>query len=127
MKQALSILFLLAIMAQTMSLPVYYLYYKLNVDYITELYCVNKDKPKMQCNGKCHISKITQNALSKEKKDSPAAPTFEEHFTSNLFIEKIAFDAPKLFNTDQLDIPIFRNNYSFLHLHSIFHPPENLA
>lgn len=127
MKKVLSILFLLAIMAQTMSLPVYYLYYKLNVDYITELYCVNKEKPKMQCNGKCHISKITQNALSKEKKNGPAAPTFEESFTSNLFVENIGFTAPKSYKSDQLNVPIFRNNYTFLHLHSIFHPPENLA
>ena len=34
-----------------------YSYYQLNIDYIIETYCVNKDKPVLQCNGKCHLSK----------------------------------------------------------------------
>ena len=29
----------------------------LNEDYITKVLCVNKDKPAMKCNGKCHLSK----------------------------------------------------------------------
>ncbi|GAB5565008.1 MAG: hypothetical protein Wins2KO_20710 [Winogradskyella sp.] len=33
------------------------LYYQLNIDYIVDTYCVNKDKPQLQCNGKCHLAK----------------------------------------------------------------------
>lgn len=33
------------------------MYYQLNIDYIIETYCVNTDKPEMQCNGKCHLAK----------------------------------------------------------------------
>ncbi|QTE21261.1 hypothetical protein [Polaribacter cellanae] len=34
----------------------------MNIDYIIETYCVNKDKPALQCNGKCHLAKkITPN------------------------------------------------------------------
>lgn len=40
--------------------PIYFvgnvLYYQLNIDYIIETYCINKDKPELQCNGKCHLS-----------------------------------------------------------------------
>jgi len=32
-------------------------YYQLNIDTIVEKYCVNKAKPKLQCNGKCYLSK----------------------------------------------------------------------
>lgn len=42
------------------------LYYELNIDYIVETYCVNKDKPKLQCNGKCYLSK----QLSLDSQDS---------------------------------------------------------
>jgi hypothetical protein len=35
----------------------YVLYYELNIDYIVETYCVNTDKPALQCNGKCFLSK----------------------------------------------------------------------
>ena len=38
------------------------LYYQLNIDYIIETYCVNKEKPKLQCNGKCYLSKQLKKA-----------------------------------------------------------------
>jgi len=31
------------------------LYYQLNIDYIVEKYCVNKERPKLNCNGKCYL------------------------------------------------------------------------
>ena len=43
----------------------YLAYYELNVDYIVEKYCVNKEKPVLQCNGKCHLA--TQLAINTEE------------------------------------------------------------
>lgn len=44
--------------------PIYFvgqvLYFQLNIDYIIETYCVNKEKPELQCNGKCHLAKQLQ-------------------------------------------------------------------
>ena len=34
-----------------------WLNYELNQEYITETYCINKDKPELGCNGKCHLAK----------------------------------------------------------------------
>ncbi len=31
-------------------------------DYITTYFCVNKDKPELHCNGKCHINKLIKAA-----------------------------------------------------------------
>ncbi len=31
--------------------------YAINYDYISKVLCVNKEKPKLQCNGKCHLTK----------------------------------------------------------------------
>ena len=31
-------------------------YFELNIDYIIKIYCVNKDKPVLKCNGKCHLA-----------------------------------------------------------------------
>ncbi|GGX17945.1 hypothetical protein [Aquimarina muelleri] len=34
-------------------------YYQYNIDTIIKKFCINKDRPKLQCNGKCHLlSKI---------------------------------------------------------------------
>lgn len=29
--------------------------YELNIEEITELFCINKDKPALMCNGKCYV------------------------------------------------------------------------
>ena len=34
----------------------YVAYFQLNLDYIIETYCVNKEKPELQCDGKCHLA-----------------------------------------------------------------------
>ncbi|MDY8137443.1 hypothetical protein [Aquimarina sp. 2201CG5-10] len=31
------------------------MYYQLNIDYIVEKYCVNKERPSLNCNGKCYL------------------------------------------------------------------------
>ena len=36
-------------------------YYEGCKEYITENYCINKDKPALHCNGQCHINKIISN------------------------------------------------------------------
>lgn len=35
----------------------YLAYFELNIDYIVNTFCVNKEQPKLQCNGKCHLKK----------------------------------------------------------------------
>jgi hypothetical protein len=45
--------------------------YEFNIHAITQKYCVNKDKPKMHCNGKCHLAKSLK-ALSTEENNNHA-------------------------------------------------------
>lgn len=44
-----------------------YIEYLANQDYIAEFLCVNKEKPQLQCNGKCHLVK----ALKKQQSSTP--------------------------------------------------------
>ena len=44
-----------------------YVEYVLNQDYIAEFLCINKDKPELQCNGKCHLVK----ELEKQQENEP--------------------------------------------------------
>ncbi|AXT54722.1 hypothetical protein SAMN04487910_4686 [Aquimarina amphilecti] len=44
------------------------LYYQLNIDTIVEKYCVNKERPKLNCNGKCYL--MTQMKMSKTTSDT---------------------------------------------------------
>ncbi len=42
--------------------------YLVNTDFITETFCINKEKPKMKCNGKCHLSKQLKKDEEKKSK-----------------------------------------------------------
>ncbi len=52
-----SILMLLAFAVR----PAYYVgqfsYYAANIDYIIETYCINKERPQLNCDGKCYLAK----------------------------------------------------------------------
>ena len=41
--------------------------YVLNQDYIAEFLCINKEKPELQCNGKCHLVK----EIEKQQEEAP--------------------------------------------------------
>ena len=45
----------------------YIVYFQLNIDVIVEKYCVNKAKPELHCNGKCHLAQ--QLNLSQDSSD----------------------------------------------------------
>ncbi len=44
-----------------------YVEYILNQDYIAEFLCINKDKPELECHGKCHLVK----EINKQQKTDP--------------------------------------------------------
>jgi hypothetical protein len=57
---------LLSFAARPMIFVGYFSYFQLNIDYIIETYCVNKDKPEMACNGQCHLSKQLQTTTTED-------------------------------------------------------------
>ena len=61
--------------------------FKLNQKAIIEQFCINKSKPELQCNGKCHLTKELQ-----ETEDTPSEKiintrNFDLAFSSNFEIE----------------------------------------
>lgn len=79
----------------------YVAYYELNIDYIIETYCVNKEKVEMQCNGKCHLAK--QLAVKTTDADSPTAlfasffeaffPVYFQDYNTNYQLKNSKFKA----------------------------------
>lgn len=77
----------------------YIAYFQLNLDYIIETYCINKEKPELQCHGKCHLA--TQ--LATNSQDT----TGETSYLNTLFETFI----PVYFETSLFDFNIvFQNN-----------------
>ena len=60
------------LLLQTLGPEVLVLNYQLNKAEITARYCVNKTRPQLRCNGKCHLAQQLRKAESGDKK-APAA------------------------------------------------------
>lgn len=107
-------------------LPV--LEYVVNYEYISKVLCINKDKPKLQCNGKCHLMKELAKAsdaekpLSSDKKGN--APILDV-----LILEEIkSFEiVPVCFGTKEKINAYYSNLYVHLNSASVFHPPTFIS
>lgn len=103
-------------------LPV--LEYVVNYEYISKVLCENKDKPKMHCNGKCHLMKeLAKNAENEKPISSDKKIASQEH-------EVLFFQELNTFKIEYISSDIKQNyakNYSNLYSHldskSIFRPP----
>lgn len=93
-------------------------------DYIRTELCINKSKPELKCNGKCHLAKELKNAS-----DSKEEGTTKKHFsveTNITFCQEINQDlVGNLFFNSAHSIIIFGENslHSQSRLNSIFRPP----
>lgn len=60
-----------ALLAPGLSKLSYLVYFHINQQAIIAAHCVNKDKPEMKCDGKCHL-KSQMTLLEEEKTEAPA-------------------------------------------------------
>lgn len=92
-------------------------------DYIVNELCVNKDKPELQCNGKCYLMKELSKTSESEKNKGDTT-------------KKTVYEFPVLFcqtiENTRLPFPIsgvilnvvYKNLYSYLISSSLFRPPN---
>ncbi|QBN20598.1 hypothetical protein E1750_07245 [Flavobacterium nackdongense] len=102
--------------------------YVVNYEYITKVLCVNKAKPKLQCNGKCHLMKELAKAsdpeASGEKPISSDKKTMIQE-SEVLFYEEInSFTLTAIYcDKKQHATANYSNSYSYLSSVSVFRPP----
>jgi hypothetical protein len=95
-----------------------YASYQLNKSYITEVYCVNKNKPWMHCNGHCFLMKKLRQAEEKEKQQRTGQQEkFQEaifpiHQSIPFFNTLSLIEFPRSWSGSPVNIPLL-----------IFHPP----
>ena len=109
-------LYLLAMLKPVM--PVFD--YIINQDYIAEYLCINKDKPMLNCDGKCYLAKMIQAEQDKKKNNLPAI-NLKDYPIGFVDIASYQFK-----NTET----ILKENFTYLNLYSnsfnqtVFHPPN---
>ena len=107
-------------------LPV--LEYVVNYEYISKVLCINKDKPKMQCNGKCHLMKELAKASDAEKPLSSDKKGHTPILDVLVFQDINSFAiTPVFFGAKEKTSLYYSNLYSGLNSSVIFHPPISIS
>lgn len=123
MRQLTVIIFSIIILIQTCQLSLMYSYYQLNVDYITEQFCVNKSRPEKSCFGQCHINKIAKDSVQKDSEEK-APLTVKEYNSPVIFLEVLEKLNDKTIATSNVLNTAFLFLYAYHPKHFIFEPPR---
>ena len=77
-------LFAITLLLTLLIRPLYQLghvaYYGLNMDYIIDTYCVNKERPKLNCDGKCYLMQQLSTTEENSMDDQKGVPPLMEVF-----------------------------------------------
>lgn len=98
--------------------------YVVNYEYVSKVLCVNKEKPELKCNGKCHLMKELAEVAENEKPISDNKIVIKE--IEVLFYQELKLiEFSKLFVAKYLFLNAnYSNLYTYLNSCSVFHPPS---
>lgn len=124
MKQVIALFLVCCILGQASVRSLWVLHYQINrADYLK--HCVNKDKPKMRCNGKCHLKK----RIAASENNNPKEPRMPQGFFAlkeyNLFFESAPF-MPELsgVKSAKTNFPPYLFHYPEAPMYAVFRPPS---
>jgi len=120
LKYTFVILLLTALMAQTFSRSIGMADYMVNLEAYKKA-CINKAKPKLQCNGKCQMLK----KVKKQEGDSEAsAPVLKLNQLEVVLSSKSFFPVLAILATNNASsYYTYTDDFSSNYLGAIFHPP----
>lgn len=98
-----------------------YVEYIINQDYIAEFLCINKDKPKLECNGKCQLVKELEK--QQEKEPFKSLRVSMENYPIG-FVNILEIDENKVLIPPVNHNFIYKVLYNFCFSNSKFQPPE---
>jgi hypothetical protein len=98
-----------------------YVEYVLNQEYIAEFLCINKDKPQLQCNGKCHLVKELE---KQQENKTNSLRVFLENYPIG-FVNIFQIESFKSFIPEtQNHFFSYQKLYHFNYNYSAFQPPD---
>lgn len=112
-------------LAKMLAMPVVYLAYVLNKEYIATSLCENKNKPAMHCNGKCHLSKqlakASETGDAQNQKGATSMPPAD--YCEELKQYQISLQIPVSPSFVTYQAASFPAGYKG----NVFHPPASLV
>ena len=128
------LLLMLVLATQVLHKAAFIAYFKINRAYIIQQHCVNKSKPELKCDGKCHLKKyLAQSSLEEdvpeENEPVPSFPGLEFLKNVNLYFIHTAighttdtyFHLLAITTHRYINQPIDKMGRT--HTTAVFHPP----
>jgi len=119
LQKNISILLLLLYLTTILRSWIPITYYIIKYDYVAEVLCINQNKPEMNCNGQCYLSK----ELEKQSEKLPKEISNLKWFEGLIGIIEIVFLEKKNNLLQKKQYLPYTNLYQNLWENSIEHPP----
>jgi len=119
-KDLFSLILVMALLWNIFHVAITYGYYYVDQSGFIEQFCVNKEKPALKCNGKCHLKEVAEKDSTNN--EAPLKMIASKDIT--LFVlekEKIEFGFI-IYNKKQINK--YNNLYSYLSEYSLYQPPQ---
>jgi hypothetical protein len=122
----------IALVSILMSKTIYSVFWQVNFvvhqKEITELECINKDRPQMNCNGNCYLSKQLQKADleldQKKEENSKRLSQIKSINDGDLFFAMSSlFSIELILNDEYILLKEYINQYSFNFISEYLRPP----
>ncbi|WP_299779254.1 hypothetical protein [uncultured Formosa sp.] len=98
-----------------------YAYYNMDRVGFIDAFCINKDKPELQCNGKCHLKKVAETQDPKEN----TPESIIDFKVLLLFSNPIQnYTLTHLNIVNKQNAIVYKNLYTFKPISACFHPPR---
>lgn len=122
LKRYLSFLLAWIILLNSFNQGIILMGYTLNKDYIARVLCVNRDKPQLGCQGKCHLKKQLKKAQETEQKTHTSLSKLECNWIA------LPFEIFRFGCTAPIECPssFYQTHYTFKYLAGIYRPPAAL-
>lgn len=121
----LSCLLILILTIQVLDKTFIYFVYKINIKEIIENYCINRDKPELECDGKCYLKKQLEKQEESHQKTPYTTKNFEDTVLGNTAHKAVI--PPIYFCTIAFTYPPNKQGLLLGITMPVFHPPNPIA
>lgn len=117
----LSFLLTVTILSNSLHVSFTYAYYFLDTSDFIERFCENKDKPELQCDGKCHLKNVVKN----DSADNDKIPFKDINLKEiTLFVvNQLSYNIFSL-SIKETQLLNYNNLYGYSFISSLDHPPQ---
>lgn len=120
------VLFIGAVLFKPVAQFSWEIWYQVNYSFVAEELCENTEKPEMDCNGKCYLTKqLKKTELEKEDSSNEKQPVRPIVLKENIFISEtslhVVYDGCEQSQQSYFHVNAV-NPSDFIH--GIFHPPQ---